>query len=621
LSKDSNWTKRPLVLSVTVPGAKDKIRLALPRGPQGPGSITAICGINASGKTYILKGVGSAIMNAAAGAQDHPHTQVTLSQPELPTAPPKMLLFTNTPQNKEKTGHVDLAMTQAKFKLPGDMVNYRLPMLEFFRRELIRRFSKDEISWEDWLHQREQREVLANRIPPENVALSADAHDPFVAALERVLGAQLYYRRRLKAQLELIKRDVSGNLKVYSRWSDGEKVVFHIAGMVLLEKPDIVLLDEIENHLHPSLISALLEMLRSHVPQTLIATHHPHVIFSEWIDQVYYMDTRWEPREIGRPDKLSYDKAQHAAPPREVYALVDDFDRLASTYALFSKQDRKLLEQAALVNSAAVVEAGELLRQIFSSAEPIGASPKTIPDRQTRLVLDWLRQYTPNDAPAAVLDLGAGLGRVVLESSKLGPWSPPQEIVWTCWEPLPQTRTRLRAAMADYEHVRVIEGIDEVAPGQCSIALIANVLHELTPPMAAELLTVAFERVLAHDGTLLILELYPLVTPEKFAVPYPSYVLRRILRSVQITCFEHDFSVLGCRGYLLACTWSGGSFDFRAQIRGSIETGWDELLDDAVQQYKALANIRGVETYRHFVSQVTTIASIVAWQRGAWKQS
>ena len=53
----------------------------------------------------------------------------------------------------------------------------------------------------------------------------------------------------------------------------------------------IVLFDEIENHLHPAYMSLLLSALKERSVQTIVSTHHPHLIFSDHADRVFFLDT------------------------------------------------------------------------------------------------------------------------------------------------------------------------------------------------------------------------------------------------------------------------------------------------------------------------------------------
>jgi energy-coupling factor transporter ATP-binding protein EcfA2 len=616
-AQESAWNLRPLIRGVRVPGSGEEMGLAQPRGPTGPGAINVLCGINATGKTHILRGIKAFLTRLKDDGVDSSGVQVTLTRELSATvSPPRVLSFINTAITKAKSGRSDLGIDKRGLDMPGDVTNYRVPMLEFFRRELMRRFTDAPILPEDWAEDAARRDTMARRLRADTV-YSADPGDRFIAGIESVLNAQIYYRRAQKAQLELVKRTVDGVLQVYDKWSEGERAAFLVTGMVLLERPDIVLVDELENHLHPGLMSALLVFLRRNVPQTLITTHHPHVIFSEWVDRVIYIDTHRAARGADRPDTLPYTTAPPPTPRRQITPLISDFDKLSSAYALFHQQDRRLLEQAELVRATTTIRIAEALQAPSTAEEAVVESLGL--DVATIHLLRAIRDKLPRgDRALRVLDIGGRVCREAVEPTKLGPWSPPASVAWWAWEPSPDRRMDLRRAADTLPQIHVVDDLSLVSPGDCDVALMANVLHGLPLSEAGDLLTVIYDKVLTSGGTLMIVETYPLLVPEKFSIGYPAFILLKLLDELGLQRSEHHMSIGGNRAYLIVCRADVAIAGFRENAARAFALAWQNILRDAVNQYASLEEIRDMEAYRSNLSHLTTIASITASFHGQW---
>lgn len=83
----------------------------------------------------------------------------------------------------------------------------------------------------------------------------------------------------------------------FANWSDGQKSYFTVLATTFALKPDVYIFDEIENFMHPALISQTLDHLKSNCGQTILSSHHPHLIFGRAVDAVFYV----EPLPPARP--------------------------------------------------------------------------------------------------------------------------------------------------------------------------------------------------------------------------------------------------------------------------------------------------------------------------------
>ncbi|HZF47307.1 MAG TPA: AAA family ATPase [Polyangiaceae bacterium] len=139
---------------------------------------------------------------------------------------------------------------------------------------------------------REEEDIYNEQV----VSAEIPASSPLPAvreAIERILpGAR---KARVERRLQRMTVEINGERLDVAQLSDGERSLLTLAGdlarrMALaaptlekpLEQPAVVLLDEIELHLHPGLQRQILPRLRSVFPnaQFIVTTHSPQVLSS-----------------------------------------------------------------------------------------------------------------------------------------------------------------------------------------------------------------------------------------------------------------------------------------------------------------------------------------------------
>ena len=225
-----------------------------------------------------------------------------------------------------------------------------------------------------------------------------------------------------------------------------------------------MLIDEIENHLHPAYITKLLEALRARRLQSIIVTHHPHVIFSELVDAVFYMERR-ATALTSPPNQLKYLKHRdRRAPSRRVVSLADEFDKISYTYRLFDQHDNQLMRIALQLEGEADLSFYRAVMEVCSYP-PVGATERGTPDTQTAQLAERISDLLEGVGPVQILDFGAGFGRTAQELAKM-PLNGRGNVQWLCWEPNLEHRAQLRTTLAatNIPH-SVLNSLDEADVG------------------------------------------------------------------------------------------------------------------------------------------------------------
>lgn len=392
----------------------------------------------------------------------------------------------------------------------------------------------DVASEREWIVNGSLRRQIASKLAVESTIYLCDQSDPAVATLQEMFGATLYVRRAQTEQFDFALVYGDQRKVPYAEWSDGQQACFYLLTLVLLSKPDIVLLDEIENHLHPAYITKVLGFLKVHVGQSIVTTHHPHVIFSELADKVVYLEVSLPPRMSAPPASLAYEKHMYQKiPDRKAVSLDDDSARVTHAYKLFDLQDSQLLKQAARIVNVTEIQFYSSLSEIFTQDV---AQPKKglFMDRQSSQLAARFRDFVSVSElqTVRVLDLGAGLGRVARELGKLSQWQIGAAISWVCWEPNIDRRKLLAKVLIDAGlSAEAPDSLETLPDRHFHLCVLTNVLHELTPEAFARLLCLADAKTDHSVGGIVVDELYPLLHAEKYAVPYPETTLREIFMS------------------------------------------------------------------------------------------
>lgn len=579
------------------------------------GAITVLIGSNNSGKTYTLESLRHAIDTTKANKAQR-IIELEFTGPDKPV----FLYLGNNSQHMGKVGQgIDPFVRADKIGHPRDIPNYR-PAAQSLLLDVMEEHAAPGFR-DRWDHETtDARKALLDIFPPVNRLFRCRQDHPAILALQELIGGTLYFRRANAGNQILFEflltYDDAGPVP-FGQWSDGQKMMF-LAGLLLQSQAtDVVLIDEIENHLHPERITCFLSLIKKARVQGIISTHHPHVMFSEIVDRVYFVEQLCKP--LAKPPKeLLRDKPHESViPERRFIELRDDFARIEHLYRLFDQHDQQLLRLSSRIEAEVDIGLYEELARAFTH-NPIPASSAPRPDLQTGQLAKALRDV-PHDElhPVRILDLGAGLGRVAKELSKIARYT---DVEWECWEPNPTTRGTLREELAatTIRH-HVPDDISEVPDGTVAVTLLSNVLHEITPESIGKLLFSAARKIHPEHGRVIILELYPLLAVEYYAVPYERADLTDILAASGFTFEVQSYSL---RGRLTTATC------IVAQPRRPIDSNevaravmaqWDRMRRRSLGFWANKGAVRSFDDYKDVLQHMTTIASISAHDAGLWR--
>jgi len=472
------------------------------------------------------------------------------------------------------------------------------------------------------------RDQIEARFPPERDIYRCRTDDPLIGRIESILEASLYFRCAKRAagnwQFEFVLLDQNGNSIPFEEWSDGQRACFYLLASLAQVQPDIVLFDELENHLHPAYMSHVLDALRSVPVQSIIASHHPHLIFSRFADRVFYIETRRPGRQASPPSTFPYSK-RHSEQPfqRRARHLEDDLGRISAAYGLFAEHDNLLLRQSLDARVHASLALLTALDSLFSDT-PEPASNRPLPDAQTEQLATLLRsrERRRDGEPVDLLDLGAGLGRQLAELGKLSAWQLGTAVRWTCYEPVADFRQRLTQQLTDPARARIVGDLEELEGQRFTFCLLANVVHELTPPELIVYLTAADAHADHGRGGLVILEVYPLLRPEGFAVPLDVGLMLDLLHGSGLFADAMRISLRkpGVTAYCILARRRDPTVPLAVdRLNRQITLAWQRTLDRALDAYSMRESPQTLDAYQALLSNLTAIASITAWRAGRWR--
>lgn len=587
--------------------------------------VTVICGKNNTGKTHILKQLSEAFHKDRKfhneSEKESGNVHAVLTDPVAPL--PNFLYFDSTTFAKSRFNVIPIG--DYKHDPTGRKPRYRDAAIRFIGRQLRNVFG-GELEYDSWLKDSAYRVRFTRANVEKDKIYLCDQSDALVAGFEGAVGGRLYFRYFEQAKvefLELALRYDEHRIFRYPEWSDGQKTLF--AGLLIIDhhRPDVLLIDEIENHFHPEYMTHFAGFIKEAVPQTIMVTHHPHMLFSRLVDKLYYIEL--ESRDSDPPPVTQrFDKSYHPrSPRRSVKELMTDFDLITAAYKLFHNQDRQLLYLAEKLHHSVDIKLTKTLIELF---KPDVVIPRKDPflDSQTMQLLSVIKgSIDVSEGVVEILDYGAGRGRTLLEVLKEPQMKRGFNFCWSFWEmdlDLRRELATLCAMSSPGQEIRLIDDLACIRPGEFDIAVLSNILHEVTPRRFAEILT-AIRRVIKAGGKLIVLELTPLIHPEKYAVPYSRDRMESILNEIG---WKVDGGFFPLRSGLVQAYWvcahspdSTASFD-RERIRKAVELAWDEILRHKCLLYDGKYKVTTADDQIRLIDNLTTIASIMSYKLGNW---
>lgn len=603
-------------------GKGNAVELAYPIN-NSENTINVFAGPNNTGKSYFLQRIRSILCGEWLNGKPLREQEIILEFSTKINDRPKTLFLGKTWNLKEGAGVINVE--KENLRPPADIPSFKEAALYFIYRHLNEHSKQiKNLSIAQWMSNAKVRQEILGELENEFTIYRCDADDDIVKKIRNILEGDLYFRQAKVGKIEFVLRHSDDTSIPYPQWSDGQKVIFYFLLLFEYYKPNVVLLDEIENHLHPKLITHILRLLKQAVPQTLISTHHPHVIFSELVDKVFYIENAPTKTSDALPVSDRYNKIQFkGAPTRIIVPIEDSFEKITKTYRLFDHQDLQLLKQATRINSDAEIIFYRALMEIFHCGT-VGTRKDMIPDRQTLALANAIKShsklYNDIEKEIKILDFGAGVGRQAGELSKMTTWQLGCKVDWLCWEPKKENREKLENNLKTYPStsVKIVTKLNDVPNQTCNFCLLANVLHEVTPEDFADLIYYASSKLIPDEGVMVIMELYPLLRAEKYAVPYSSTNMKKILNGVGFQCSESLFPVHDSTAYCVYARLSNGSNIQREELLRFINMVWDEIEEEVSKSYAYARAIGNYDDYRNVIQNLTTLASITAFRKKIW---
>lgn len=498
------------VMSITIPGTlrSEPIELAFPSAGEDSNVINVICGQNNTGKSYALEGLRQCLQLRWIHAQETlPHSKSNIIEMDLANglhkgdiyvrmssrSPQPNVLFLSGSSWKYMLDAGSIALTRNPKRLPTHDVSYAVLFSRFVYEQIKPHIEHTELpSEKDWLENADARRRVLLHLTANDTLYKCKPKDDVVSLLETALGALLYFRYVKVGNDSLGQVDFclvygDGSSRVYTEWSDGQRAVFYFLTLIRQVCPDILLLDEIENHLHPAYISDVLSFLKKHVAQSIVTTHHPHVVFSELVDKVVYLEATRPPRPATSASEVDYFKKHfQGSPQRTFFTLENSFEKLAAIYKLFARRDMQLLLQAQRVVQESEMRFYSAITDIYRDDIKMANGPLT-PDSQSIQLLHALKRVgllQPTHGRHVILDFGAGCGRTEGEVSKLSSWQLGGSIEWICWERDPMTRRVLHDQVTKAGITAIVpDTMEDIPDSSVDLCTLVNVIHHLTPEM------------------------------------------------------------------------------------------------------------------------------------------
>jgi ABC-type cobalamin/Fe3+-siderophores transport system ATPase subunit len=600
----------------------DRVRLELARPDTSNrrGAVNVICGLNNSGKSFLL----DQIRRTLDGRSTNQNVRI---EPAPPRGESRVLSVGKGWAVADDVGVANLSQTAASLSVSPRLGEYRRIGLALIVSQITPYLKSDHKDTEAILTDPRIRAEIEQVFDIEDTVYRCKGEPVLIERLEYLLGARLYFRcsrrheRSNSWMFEFVLVDRDGMTIPFKQWSDGQKMLFYILAALHFFEPDVVLFDEIENHLHPAMISEVLDALHAQPTQSIVATHHPHLVFSRFADRVFYLETRRPGPSPDPPERLPYSK-RHTDKgfPRIVKVIEKDLDRIGAAYKLFAQADEQLLRQAGYLQSQATLALFEAIARVFNYPA-VPATVRSLPDAQTLQLAERFRGFlsTKRDRTIKVLDYGSGVGRQVIEMGKLSEWQLGGHVEWTCYEPRSENVAVLRQKFSDVAGVDIVQNIASLPASSFDVCVLANVLHELNPRQFAAAVIDADHLVSTTGGSIAVLELYPLLHPEAYAVPYEAATLLDIFRHAGFIADSGSIAVRSeAQAYWLWARRRVLEPPLGEGVQAIVEAAWETILSRVLAGYAAIGRPVSVADHVRALSYLTTVASIASWRDGYW---
>lgn len=620
---------------------KNNIEIAQPAKDRG--SITIICGKNHSGKTYISKRIHRSInqrnleinknpnVNLLRHGVDNIYTEYnegnnlisSILITRIANVTDLMKSVSVVSENNHKSRkHLQKSDNYDRIQIKEGLENFCFDCVDNYFMSQGKNLDRDSWFIPDNI---EYRKHWLNLIG-ENALYLTPRYNSVIAVFETLTSGKLYFGVNQRdtsigeiPEFELRLVFDNDIIIPLGGWSEGQKVLFSLLTLIHYIRPQILIFDEIENHLHPEFISSLLEFLKKNVQQTIITTHHPHIIFSKHVDRVNYLE--FSKSSDGLPNIIEKKRSEKMKSLSQTNALLDkNYSKILSAYKLFDSYDNQLLR----LSSSNISDLNDLLVEIFTSLftyEIISPKKSAKPDLQSQKLYEIFEKKL-QEKDLEILEFGAGEGRLLIDIDKILKTPEKDRIIWHLYEPYEEARIQLQSNLENHKYKDRIQVYSERPVKKFDFIIIANVLHELTAKTIANILFYC-SKSLKSDGCILIVELFPLLKPEQYAVPLRSTEWTALARKIGFNATSNGINFRNAfyEAYFtrLSLPTKGLKHD-ENEIEKIIREFWiKEVLNERILDYSGHLKLGDSDEIPLTLGNLCTIASIFAYNNRSWE--
>ena len=629
-------------ICIGTPGESESIKVfpAYPLKQDSTNCMTVIAGRNRSGKSHILinteKCLSSHNEAVSAGKQNlNPpgytpsHSNVILKLTSA-NRPASALLITDLDFIMKKTARIPLQkdIRKSRGEISTHIENIvRNAFISFVGDQLKSRLEEFsvQLDLDKWNSDQSYRENCISYLDA-NYIYRCINRDDVVDIFENLSMSSLYLKYRENV-LTLHMRCCKNHVLPITQWSHGQRALLIYLILIKYTKYDILMIDEIENHLHPEFITKLCSFIKEHAKQAIVVTHHPHLIFSKYVDSISYIEVLHS-TEINPDSELHEDgvpKNALTSLQRRIVTLNNDVEKIVASFELFDKFDNQLLRLSQITVENVTQSVLETFNRVFDS-EIVAATNRDNPDVQSDKLGEFLvEKIKAVKAGLRILDFGSGKGRTFVETNKRVIPVINGQHIWDLWEPNDEVRNELAQSLLCDERyaskINIVNDIKDIRQRYYDIIVLANVLHECNPDDIATILETSVS-ALKENSEIVIIEMFPLLSPEKYAVPYTSHELNRILRK---SGFIAESSTINIRNSSISAYWIKAKYNPKCNskmpIKDAVLYVWNDIADRCCGEYKGKCSVSSQEQLINVMNELTTIASIQSYKYNYWDQN
>ncbi|KLD98303.1 AAA family ATPase [Aliarcobacter butzleri] len=626
MSKDRNYIEQ---ITIDNPKNTPNINIKLNPLKEGLNTITIFTGKNQTGKTHLLSNLEKIIKkdidtkSVNISAKFHNEKEISLFS----------IIDMNSAKDFIKT-ITDKYGTSLGGNMKYGIKNFTYKFLQEELQNIYIKYINKNFDSDQWNNKEKYKsEILKELGSFFPTIYPANINNQLVKDFERLVQGQLFIgalkeSTSIDSALTFYIKYSDNQIFLFSNWSDGQKVLLILLIICHYGNIDVLFLDELENNLHPEYMTFILEEFKKYIPQTIITSHNPHLIFSKKVDKVFYLDIEKEKVSENRePTEMPNLKKIELKPfKRTVTELKNDIDKMVSSYHLFDNFDKELLNMSSITYS-------EINKEIISSVKNIfhydaideNKKVETRADIQSSKLGKILLQLSDNKA-IKILDYGAGVGRTYFEIKKENiPIKLDDKHLYHFWEANELNKEKLKKKLESQNvapiQVKVIDKIDEMENSSYDVIYLANVIHECNPNDMAKIIKHC-ENLLNDDGVLIIIELDPLITAEKFAVSYSSTELSKIFDQIGWTKYSDEkINIMNSSINAYWLSLKKRKLSKRksiTEIKEVILQEWENIKDKYLMGYEGVEDITTVHNFNSTLNCLTIIASILSYKEGRW---